>query len=185
MKNSINTPTKGRTKGFQHSEETKEKIRERKLGYKTLGEGIKRRKAEDDEYFFGVEENLELEEALVKAIERFCKCRYINPENPPDEKLMVESTSWQNRYYACQEHIVGIQNTIPHARRLLNEENCQYIVIAPAGYCRRDKIERDNEPVMIVKEDEIGRIYRVAMFYDLEEKEEFKKRYWKGKEWNQ
>ena len=172
------------------SEETRLKMKESaerrwERERESLGGGIKRRRAEDDEYFFSIVENLTLEEALEEAERRFCKCRYINPENPPEENFTVESTSWQNRYYACQENIVGIQNTIPHVRRLLNEENCQYIVIAPAGYCRRDKIERDNEPVMIVKEDEVGRIYRVAMYYDVDEKEKFKKRYWKGKEWNQ
>lgn len=148
----------GRKKGFTLSDDHKRKI----------GEGVssaKERKAEIDSYCLQVEESLPLEEALVNAVEKYQYCRWRDHKAPPETQFLVEATSYQNRYYASEEEVKGIQNTIPAARRLLALVNAQYIIIAVTVPSEKEGYIEDPEPVVVVKEDKEGERYRVGMWY--------------------
>lgn len=156
---------RGREKGYHHSEATKEKI----------GEGVSRgkeRKTEIESCCKQTERNLSLEEALEKAIEKFQYCRYADHKAPSGEEFKVEAyyeRGEEIRYYAMEQKIEGIENTIPAAKKLLADEIVSHIMIKIVASEKevgedgvtRMKFKKDPAHVVVAKEDEEGKSYMV------------------------
>ncbi len=170
---------RGRVKGFKHSEATKEKIRAGVSKGKEEKEERAGEEMERDRYCLQVERHLSLEEALEKAVVKYQRCRYYDAQAPA-EALFDVTAYYQrgedrHRYYAMEQKIVGIENTIPAARRLLALVHARYVTIAMVVY-ERQMIEDGEEegrwvkvkvvepdPVVILKEDKEGKSYSVGM----------------------
>lgn len=163
---------RGRQKGFKHSEETKEKIRK---GVSRGKEEKAREETELEQYCLQVERQLPLEEALEKAVEKYQRCRYYDAQAPAE--ALFEVTAYyqrgedRHRYYAMEQEIKGIENTIPAARRLLALVHARYVTIAMIEWQKQvgedgesRKVEVvEPDPVVILKEDEEGKSYAVGM----------------------
>lgn len=168
---------RGRQKGYTHSEATKEKIGEGVVRSKEEREERVREEMERDQYCLQVKRHLSLEEALRKAVEKYQRCRYCDSKAPL-EALFDVTAYYQrgedrHRYYAMEQNIVGIQNTIPAARRLLALVHPRYVTIAMVVYEKQESKAEEGkwvnvkvvepDPVVIVKEDKEGKSYSVGM----------------------
>jgi len=158
-----------------HSDDHKRKIGEGVSRSKEEREERAREETELEQYCLQVERQLPLDEALEKAVEKYQRCRYYDAQAPA-EALFDVTAYYQrgedyHRYYAMEQDIEGIENTIPAARKLLALVHARYVTIAMIewqkqvgedGESRKVKVV-EPDPVAILKEDGEGKSYSVGM----------------------